>query len=45
VDMNEEPSVELVDTIPEPEHNKIEGTEKAVPLKTSLVCDQVKFEC
>ena len=39
VDMSEEPSVELVDTIAEPENTKIEGTDKAVPLKTSLVCD------
>ena len=45
VDMSEEPSVELVDTIAEPENTKVEGTDKAVPLKTSLVCDQVKYDC
>lgn len=39
VDMSEEPSVELVDTIPEPENTKVEGTDKNVPLKTSLLCD------
>jgi hydrocephalus-inducing protein len=45
IDMNEEPSVELVDTIAEPEHTKVDGSEKSVPLKTTLVCDQVKYDC
>jgi hypothetical protein len=37
--MNEEPSVELVDTIAEPENTKVDGSDKSVPLKTTLVCD------
>lgn len=37
--MNEDPSVELVDTIAEPEHTKVDGSDKNVPLKTTLVCD------
>jgi hydrocephalus-inducing protein len=45
VDMSEEPSVELVDTIPEPEHVKVEGSDKTIPLKTTLVCDQIKYDC
>ncbi len=45
IDMSEDPSVELVDTIPEPEFSKIEGTDKNVPLKTTLLCDQVRYEC
>jgi hypothetical protein len=39
IDMSEEPSVELVDTIAEPEFTKVEGTDKNVPLKTTLLCD------
>jgi hypothetical protein len=39
IDMNEEPSVELVDTIAEPENTKVDGSDKSVPLKTTLVCD------
>jgi hydrocephalus-inducing protein len=45
VDMSEDPSVELVDTLPEPENAKVEGTDKNVPLKTTLLCDQVKYDC
>lgn len=45
IDMSEEPSIELVDTIAEPDHTKVEGTDKNVPLKTTLVCDQVKYDC
>lgn len=44
IDMSEEPSVELVDTISEPEHAKVEGSDKAITLKTTLVCDHVKYE-
>jgi len=45
VDMSEEPSVELIETIPEPEFEKVEGSEKSVPLKTSLVADYAKYQC
>lgn len=43
--MSEEPTVELVETIPEVEHSKVDGSEKNVPLKTTLVCDYAKYEC
>ena len=39
VDMSEEPSVELIDTIAEPDITKVDGSDKNVPLKTSLLCD------
>ena len=46
IDMSEEPSVELIETISEIEYDKVEGAggEKNVPLKTSLVCDYAKYE-
>lgn len=43
--MSEEPTMELIETIPEIEHTKIEGSEKNLTLKTTLVCDNVKYEC
>lgn len=43
--MTEEPSVELIETVSEVEYEKVEATDKNVPLKTSLVCDYAKFEC
>lgn len=45
VDESEEPTEELIETVPEPEHAKVEGSEKPVSLKTSLVCDFAKYEC
>lgn len=42
--MSEEPSVELIETIPEIDYDKIEGSEKNVPLKVTLVCDYAKYE-
>ena len=45
IDMSEEPSIELVDTIPEPDYTKVDGSDKNVPLKTTLVCDLAKYEC
>ena len=45
IDMSEEPNVELIETIPEIENEKVEGSEKNVPLKTTLVCDHAKYEC
>jgi hypothetical protein len=41
--MSEEQSVELIETIPEIEFDKVEGSEKNVPLKTTLVCDFAKY--
>ena len=43
--MNEEQSVELIETIPEIEYDKVEGSDKNIPLKTSLVCDYARYEC
>lgn len=45
IDESEEATAELIDTIPEPEHEKIEGSERSVALKTSLVCDYARYEC
>lgn len=45
IDESEEATAELVDTIPEPEHEKIEGSERSLALKTSLVCDYARYEC
>ena len=45
IDMSEEPSIELVDTIAQPDYTKVDGSDKNVPLKTSLVCDLAKYEC
>lgn len=45
IDETEEATAELIDTIPEPEHEKIEGSERNVALKTTLVCDYAKYEC
>lgn len=43
--MSEEPTVELIETIPEIEYDKIEGQDKNIPLKTTLVCDYARYEC
>lgn len=45
VDMSEEPTMELIETIKEPEYQVVEGSEKNVPLKTTIVCDYAKYEC
>jgi hypothetical protein len=45
VDMSEEQTQELIETIKEPEHEVVEGSEKHVPLKTTIVCDYAKYEC
>jgi len=45
IDESEEATAELIDTIPEPEHDKTEGSERSVALKTSLVCDYARFDC
>lgn len=45
IDESEEATAELIDTVPEPEHEKVEGSERAVALKTSLVCDFARYEC
>lgn len=45
IDVSEQATMELVETIPEIEFTKVEGTDRNVPLKTSLVCDNVKYDC
>lgn len=45
IDESEECTAELIDTIPEPEHEKVEGSERNVSLKTTLVCDYARYEC
>ena len=45
IDESEECTAELIDTIPEPEHEKTEGSERNVSLKTTLVCDYSRYEC
>jgi len=45
IDESEECTAELIDTIPEPENEKIEGSERNVALKTTLVCDYARYEC
>jgi hydrocephalus-inducing protein len=45
IDESEECTAELIDTIPEPENEKVEGSERNVALKTTLVCDYARFEC
>lgn len=45
IDMSEEANVELIETIAEIEYDKVEGSDKIVPLKTTLVCDYAKYEC
>jgi len=43
--MSEDLTMELIETIPEIEYAKVDGTEKNVPLKTTLLCDNVKYDC
>jgi hypothetical protein len=45
IDESEEATAEYIDTIAEPEHEKVEGSERSVALKTSLVCDYARYEC
>ena len=45
VDESEEPTQELIEVIPEPEHTENEESKKAVVLKTSCVIDYAGYEC
>ena len=45
IDDTEEPTVELIEVIPEPAHSKVEGSERQVTLKTSCVIDHAAYEC
>ena len=45
IDESEEATAELVDTVPEPEHEKVEGSDRVLNLKTTLVCDYARYEC
>ena len=43
--MSEEASVELIETIHEVDYDKVEGGDKHIPLKTTLLCDYARYEC
>jgi hypothetical protein len=43
--MSEDPTIELIETVSEIEFVKVEGSDKNVPLKTTLVCDYAKYDC
>ena len=45
VDENEEPTEELIEVIPEPEHTENEESKKPVVLKTRCVIDQAEYVC
>jgi len=45
IDMSEDPNVELIEVIQEPEFEKVEGSERSVALKTTLVCDYAQYQC
>jgi len=45
IDESEDPTEELIEVIPEPEHTDNEESKKAVVLKTSCVIDQASYEC
>ena len=45
IDESEDPTEELIEVIPEPEHTEVEDQKKAVLLKTSCVIDQASYEC
>jgi hypothetical protein len=45
VDESEDATAELVETVPEPENVREEGSERSLALKTSLVCDYARYEC
>ena len=43
--MNEEPTQELIEVIPEPEFTKVDDSDRNVVLKTSCVIDYANFSC
>jgi hypothetical protein len=45
IDMSEEPSVQLIDVIPEPEHETVDASHKTQTLKTSAIIDHASYEC
>ena len=45
IDESEEATVELVETLPEPECEVVSGSEKNVPLKSSITTDYARYEC
>lgn len=45
IDESEEATAELVDTIPEPSHDKVDGTDQVFGLKVSAVCDYGRYDC
>lgn len=45
IDMSEEPSVQLIDVIPEPEHDTVDASHKTQNLKTSAIIDHASYDC
>ena len=45
IDYSEEASVEVEDTVPEPEHPVIQGSEKELRLECNAIIDYPKYEC
>ena len=45
IDENEEPTEELIEVIPEPEHSENEEAKKSVVLMTSCVIDYASYNC
>lgn len=45
IDMSEEATVQLVDVIPEPDHEVVADTSKSQHLKTSCIIDRATYEC
>ena len=45
VNMDEEPTTELIEVIPEPEFTKVDGQDKNIVLKASCVIDYANYNC
>jgi predicted component of type VI protein secretion system len=45
VNMDEEETQELIEVIAEPEYTKVDGSDRAIALKTSCVIDYANYTC
>jgi hypothetical protein len=45
IDLSEEPSVQLIDVIAEPEHEIVDSVPKQQILKTSCIIDRASYDC
>jgi hypothetical protein len=43
--MDEEETQELIEVIAEPEYTKVDGSDRAIALKTSCVIDYANYTC